>query len=169
MSRSRQKNKGRRDTGPFMALPHVVTDHPDYTSLAPRAVKALIDLGRQFNGYNNGDLALTWKMAHDRGWTSHDQYNKAMNELIDNNIILKTRQGGKNRCNLFALTWHPIDDCKGKLDCLPTITPPRKWSLEKYVAREEGQCNPAGGSIGVAKHKSDESVARPAGQSRAFR
>ena len=151
-----------------MALPHVVTNHPDYISLAPRAIKALIDVGRQYNGYNNGNLALTWKMAQGRGWTSHDQFNKAMNELIDKDIIFKTRQGGRNRCNLFALSWHPIDDCKGIIDCLPTITPPRKWSLEKNVAREKGQRDLASGLNGAARHIDDDSVTLHTGQSRAI-
>jgi len=129
-----------------MALPHSVTSHPDYISLSPRAIKALIDIGRQYNSNNNGDLSLSWKSARERGWTSKDQLGKAIQELLEKNLILKTRQGGRHCCNLFALTWYAIDECKGKLECAPTSTPPRKWSLEKSLAQNTGHTSPAGGA-----------------------
>ena len=128
-----------------MALPHAVTAHPDFTSLSPRAVKALIDIGRQYNSRNNGDLSLVWKVAHDRGWTSKDQLNKAIKELIEKELIIKTRQGGRHCCNLFAISWQPIDECKGKHDYSPTIIPPRKWSVENCVARITVQTGPRNG------------------------
>jgi len=128
-----------------MALPHAVTAHPDFTSLSPRAVKALIDIGRQYNSRNNGDLSFVWKAAHNRGWTSKDQLNKAIIELIEKELIIKTRQGGRHCCNLFAITWQPIDECKGKHDYAPTIAPPRKWSVENSVARVKVQSGPQGG------------------------
>jgi hypothetical protein len=51
-----------------------------------------------------------------RGWNSSDQLQKAKNELIERGFIAVSRQGGRNKCSLYAITWQPIDDCKGKLD-----------------------------------------------------
>jgi hypothetical protein len=51
-------------------------------------------------------------------------------------MIIKTRQGifmnPGGRCGLYALTWLPIDECQGKkLEINPTITPPRRFSMEQ--------------------------------------
>ncbi len=50
------------------------------------------------------------------GWNSSDQLCKAKNELIERGFIVISRQGGRNLCNLYAVTLAAIDDCKGKLD-----------------------------------------------------
>ena len=49
--------------------------------------------------------------------------------------LVKTRTGQFTNpggvCALYAITWQPIDECKGKkLHVAPTNTPPRKFSLE---------------------------------------
>lgn len=50
-------------------------------------------------------------------------------------MIIKTRSGRfinpGAKCDLYALSWHSIDECPGKqLDVEPFHTPPRKFSLE---------------------------------------
>ena len=62
-----------------------------------------------------------------RGWNSSDQLDKAKKELIKRDVIQLTRQGGRNKCNLYALTWFPINECKGKLDIAPTVIAPVNW------------------------------------------
>lgn len=106
---SRQKAKGRRTCRTFTQLPHDVIDHEDFINLSHRATRLLLDLARQYNGYNNGDLCATFSMMKKRGWTSNDQRNKALKELVEKDFIRLTRQGGKNSCNLFAVTWLPVD------------------------------------------------------------
>ena len=63
----------------------------------------------------------------DRGWNSSDQLDKAKKELVGKDVIRVARQGGLNKCNLYALTWFPIDECKGKLDIASTTTAPVNW------------------------------------------
>jgi hypothetical protein len=87
----------------------------------------LIDLLAQFRGYNNGDLAATLNMMQERGWNSSDQLNKAKKELVGRDIIWVTRQGGRNKACLYAVTFFPIDECKGKLDVASTRTAPVNW------------------------------------------
>jgi hypothetical protein len=52
---------------------------------------------------------------------------RRLKELVHFGLIEMTRQGGLNRCSLYALTWRPIDDCKGKLDCAATKNASGKW------------------------------------------
>tara|TARA_Y100001960_G_C14342942_1_gene665766 strand:- start:358 stop:660 length:303 start_codon:yes stop_codon:yes gene_type:complete len=86
-----------------------------------------MDLLAQFRGNNNGDLCATLKTMGERGWNSSDQLHKAENELIEKDVIIVARQGGLNKANLYAVTWFPIDECKGKLDVAPTRTAPVNW------------------------------------------
>tara|TARA_B100000686_G_C16752842_1_gene953640 strand:+ start:1460 stop:1894 length:435 start_codon:yes stop_codon:yes gene_type:complete len=128
-SRSEQMlgKKGRRMNDSFVMMPHHVLAHDNFKTLSPRATKFLMDLLAQFRGNNNGDLCATLKTMGERGWNSSDQLHKAENELIEKDVIIVARQGGLNKANLYAVTWFPIDECKGKLDVAPTRTAPVNW------------------------------------------
>ena len=128
-SRSQQmrRNKGRMMTDSFVRIPHHVVNHENFRTLSCRATKLLIDLLAQYRGYNNGDLAATLKMMQERGWNSSDQLQKAKNELIEKDVIIVARQGGLNKAGLYAVTFFPIDECKGKLDVASTRTAPVNW------------------------------------------
>ena len=121
--------KGRQTTGSFLGLPHHVLDHDNFRTLSPKATKLLIDIAAQYRGSNNGDLCATFSLMKKRGWNSNDQLDKAKKELIKRDVIQLTRQGGRNKCNLYALTWFPIDECNGKLDIASTITAPVDWKI----------------------------------------
>ena len=123
----RRRIKGRQSIKQFLMLPHTVLNHPKFVSLRPRAVKLLLDIAAQYNGRNNGDLCAPLSVMRKRGWKSNDQLFKARNELLDRELILTSRQGGLNKCSLFALTWFQIDDCKGKLDTPSTDVAPHNW------------------------------------------
>ena len=128
-SRSEQMlgKKGRRMNDSFVMMPHHVLAHDNFKTLSPRATKFLMDLLAQFRGNNNGDLCATLKTMRERGWNSSDQLQKAKKELIDKSAIKVTRQGGLNKCSLYAVTFFPIDDCQGKLDVVSTRTAPVNW------------------------------------------
>ena len=119
--------KGRQTTGSFLRLPHHVLQHETFKTLSTRATKLLIDIAAQYRGSNNGDLSATLSLMRDRGWNSSDQLDKAKKELVRKDVIRVARQGGLNKCNLYALTWFPIDECKGKLDIASTTTAPVNW------------------------------------------
>ena len=119
--------KGRQTTGSFLRLPHNVLQHETFKTLSTRATKLLIDIAAQYRGNNNGDLSATLSLMRDRGWNSSDQLDKAKKELVAKDVIRVARQGGLNKCNLYALTWFPIDECKGKLDIASTKTAPVNW------------------------------------------
>jgi hypothetical protein len=158
VAKSHGKNKGRNDKGTHLGLPHVVTNCPDFRQLSPTAFKVLIMVANQYNGFNNGDLQATFNLAKEWGIGSQQTLSKAIKELLEVNLIMKTREGmfqnPGRKCSLYAITWQKIDECKGKLDVSPTTTPPRKFSIEqnkipspKSVATRYGKCSDDGQEI----------------------
>ena len=126
-TQKRLRNKGRHTYKFFVMFPCDVLNHEVFRTLSPRATKLLIDIAAQYRGSNNGDLCATLSLMKKRRWNSNDQLDKAKKELIKQDVIQLTRQGGRNKCNLYALTWFPIDECKGKLDIASTTTAPVNW------------------------------------------
>ena len=127
MANNRRRAKGRADNGSFVAMPHRVLECEPYTRLSGKGVKLLVDLFAQFRGSNNGDLGMAWKVMKARGWRSRDTLDRASKELLKNGFIVRTRQGGRHQCNLYAVTWLSIDECDGKLDYPSTNVPPGYW------------------------------------------
>ena len=112
----------------FLHLHRTMLETQDFISLKGNSIKLLIDLGYQYNGYNNGDLCASLSVMRKRGWNSNQQLAKALKELLERNLIVQTKQGGLNLGpNLDAITWQPIDECGGKLDANPTTVAPRSF------------------------------------------
>jgi hypothetical protein len=159
MAHNRSKVKSRSDgAGGFGALYRHVWKHPDYCQLSGNASKLLMDFACQYNGRNNGDLTNAFSLLKERGWRSKTTVSRATEELINANLIVRTREGRFTNpggmCALYAITWKSIDDCPGKkLTVAPTSTPLRKFTLEnsKMPCPEGGQ-----GSV----HKRDPSRVR---------
>lgn len=133
MALTREKAKGRKTNHSFAAFPHVLLNTQKYADLSSWGVKLLMDIGAQFNGKNNGDLQASWTCMRQRGWRSKGTLSRAVSELEEAGLILRTRQGGRNHCSLFAITWQPIDECKdkrsglSKLEVKSTSVPPGTW------------------------------------------
>lgn len=124
------KDKGRRESGRWAQVPHDVINSPNWRRASGNAVKLVLDLFVQFNGKNNGDFSAPFSAMRARGWKSSGTLKRAEREALHYGLIEKTRQGGLNRCNLYAITWRAIDDCKGKLDCSPTRVASGAWRSE---------------------------------------
>lgn len=130
LNKRKTKKKSGKPLGDaqFLALPHQVIRSVAYRSLSSHAAKLLIDLGVQYNGKNNGDLSAAFSVfKRDRGWRSSGTLSRAIKELIKYGLISKTRQGGKNQCSLYALSFRNIDSCNGKLDVESTCSPRNEW------------------------------------------
>ena len=123
----RRKVKGRLTSGTFFMIPTVVLDSPAFKSLSYKSCRLLLDMGAQFRGYNNGDMAATFNMMRKRNWTSKETLAAAIAELLDRGLIEKTRQGYLGRCSLYAFTWMGIGECKGKLDVRANPVPSSLW------------------------------------------
>lgn len=126
--RSVERAKGRRTRGPFIALPRALLDSPQWASLNAFEVKLLLDVAAGYRGNNNGDLACTWNAMKKRGWRSKATLESALKGLLAAGFLVKTRQGWRNRCSLYAVTWEPINDCGGKHDAKPSPVPLNTWA-----------------------------------------
>jgi hypothetical protein len=134
MADKRQKITGRRTSFGFAAKPHHIfradckNEIPSPASVLSHMAAHLLDnMFAQFNGSNNGDLSAAPKIMKLYGWNSQGSINKALTELLTLGFIEQTRQGGRNKCSLYAVTWLKIDDCKGKLDVNPTKVASNLW------------------------------------------
>ncbi len=150
MNQSRRKITGRTEGGGYFTQPHAVMASPNYRALSAHAVKLLNDLGFQFRGANNGDLSAAWKIMQPRGWRSRDTLGRALAELLHFGLIEKTRQGGLNHCSLYALTWLPIDECKGKLDVSAKAVASGKWKELKPPMPKPKRKNATSNTTGVS-------------------
>jgi len=121
----RDKIKGRRTTGNFGLVPEAVINSAAYKRLSWPARALLLEVAAQYRGYNNGDLTCAHTIHKVRGW-QRSTLQKATQELEGGGFLIRTRQGGRNRCNLYGLTWYALDECPGKgLDHgYPTKGPP---------------------------------------------
>ena len=150
MSLSRRKATGRAEGGGYFKLPHAVMESPNYRALSPHARMLLNDVGLQFRGANNGDLSAAWKIMQARGWRSRDTLGRAQAELLHFGMIEKTRQGGLNQCNLFALTWLAIDECKGKLAESATRVASGLWKTPQQPMPKRQRKNTTPNTTGVS-------------------
>jgi len=138
-TQDRRKAKGRRQGGSFTALPHSLfrstAEKPAPAAiLSKKALALLVDLCQQLNGKNNGDLAAAPKTLAPYGWKSRGTLDKALVELVALGFLEQTRQGGRNRCSLYAVTWRGIDD--GPHDAKPDPVPSNLWKPESAHLRD---------------------------------
>jgi hypothetical protein len=131
MARKRYKHNGQNKVPSFVMFQTRVLTDPTFVALSARACKALLFLASQYNGSNNGDLTIAWKIAKAKGFKANGNLRLATRELVEAGFVVETRFGGRNRCSLFALAWFPIDECGGKLDVQPSKIAPNDWLWKK--------------------------------------
>jgi hypothetical protein len=79
MGMNRLKAKGRRNAPRFFQLLFALLDHPAYIALPHPAKSLLNDIGRQYNGRNNGDLCVT--LSIETAWLELKQHTKASTQI----------------------------------------------------------------------------------------
>ena len=129
--------RGRAKNGRFAGIPHSVMESESYYLSSGNALKLLLELVKQYNGHNNGDLSAAFSVLKSRGWRSKKTLARCLNELMERELIVKTREGWFSnpggRCALFALTWRAIDECEGKdLELGPSRGPYRSFGVESF-------------------------------------
>lgn len=111
----RAKMTGKGADATFVRWPHFVLNSSEIADLSGSEARMLLELVRQYNGRNNGDLSATYELAKHRGWPSEATMWKALKGLQAKGWIVTTRQGGRHiGCSLYAITWLPVDECDGK-------------------------------------------------------
>lgn len=89
--------------------------------LSPLGAKLLLDLLALLgpNATGNGDLSITPASMAVRGWTSRASLAATVAELIEHGLLIITRRGSRQACNLYALTLYPLDCAPEKIDVRP--------------------------------------------------
>lgn len=136
MAKSRKPKKENRwgdiDGGAAFTIPLTCLRHRNFIRLSANACKLILDLARQYSGFNNGYLSAALTIMEPFGWRSETTIREAVAECEHYRMIVRTRQGGRNRCNLFALSWRRIDEKDDKhLDMRPTLKPGDDWKAEQ--------------------------------------
>ncbi len=146
--------KGQKQAS-FTSLPHGLQDHENFIRLSPPAVKLLLNVARQYNGRNNGDLCVTLKVMKKYGWTSNDTLHRALECLQHYGMLSVTRKGNLNKCSLYALTWKKIDKHNGKLDVASTTQASGLWKepVEKWKPKRRKKIKSSTPSNGTVLHR----------------
>ena len=134
-NKKRMKQKGRKATGRFLMLRHDLLRSTEFADLSPYGVKLLVEIASHFDGKNNGDLSAPHSVLSKRGWKSSGTLAKTKKELVAKGWLITTRQGGRNRCSLFALSWLPVDECNNKHDHPIEATASNLWKNENSSHR----------------------------------
>ena len=125
--RNRASAKGRASRGPFIAMPREVLRSPAWDAMSGPEMKLLMALADGYIGSNNGNLSCAWVLMQKRGFVSKDTLARALAGLLKKGLLVKTRQGGRGTCSLFAITWEGIDPCDGKHDAKPWPVASNAW------------------------------------------
>lgn len=138
MSRARKFDKdaakAKRGGGNYIPLPYDVLRSPAFAALPAHAIKLLCDFLAQYNGKNNGDFQAVFSLMQKRGWASRDTLAKAIKALEEAGWIIRSRQGHRKQCTLYAVTFYAVDECGGKLDVKATASPLGNWHQNgKYL------------------------------------
>lgn len=127
------KHKSKRNPvvvdGPWIATPLVLLRSTAFASLSPLATKLFLDLMSQLqvNADRNGDLCAAPAVMRPRGWASTASLRAAVGELMDADLLIVTRQGGRHKATLYALTPWPIKAERRDLDVGPKASTVRDW------------------------------------------
>lgn len=113
--------------GSYTPLPHALLDSVAFLGASDRAKAMLLELVRQHNGRNNGQLQLSIGWLRKRGWKSTRAIQLAKAELLERGLAVLTRSGGLNAGpDRYALTWLNVSDFAG-LDIKPGGFAPGAW------------------------------------------
>ncbi len=132
MKSRKEKPNAKWGGGGFNAFPHRVLASEKFATLSPQATKLLIDLLSQYRGSNNGDLCAAMTLMALRGWKSKAGLDSAIKELINKGFLVRSRQGGRHKSSLYALTFYAINECADKRgiskhDLRETHSPNNEW------------------------------------------
>lgn len=98
-----------RDPGGFAAIPWSVIDSEGFRKLSYSARALLLEIARQYNRKNNGQLLASYAFLRKRGWSSADTIHRAKRELIEAEFIYESVKGHRpNKASWFALTFYSL-------------------------------------------------------------
>lgn len=90
----RHDNKGRSyGSGQYIPIPHVMAKSAAWRSLSGGAAKLYIELHSRFNGFNNGDLSVSYSEAAKLLSLGKSTVKRAFDELTEKGFVVRTSEG----------------------------------------------------------------------------
>ena len=143
VARTRAKMKNRASHADFIGISRDAANSAAFITLSHVTRALYVDLRRQYNGHNNGDICAADGVLEKYGW-SHSTIHKHLKPLLDRGLIVKTRQGGigamsRTPC-LYGFTDEAIqaNPVKGISGAMPTFDY-RNYRLE--ISKLNGEKN----------------------------
>lgn len=132
----------------YALLPREVLESVAYLALTDWARTVLIALLAQFNGMNNGTLALPFSQARTLGVSAQWKLYAGLRLLEAVELILCTRrgrlEGGTKLPSLYAVTWRGIDEPKEAVifdaGIGPCPIPSQRWARWEKPADWRDHC-----------------------------
>lgn len=145
MGRDRTKKRGVAVSGAWLPVPLDFLRSRAAAELSPHGAKLLLDVLSMLgpNATRNGDISITPKAMAARGWSGRETLNAAVCELIRHSLLVRTRQGSRLDCSLFAVTLYPLDCDLSKLDVRPGVFTTYSWSMDETLDKPPTEDAPA--------------------------
>lgn len=132
---SHHNQKGRsKQRGQYVPIRHNMARSDAWRSLSAAATKVYIELRTRHNGYNSGDLSLSYRDASDLLAIGKPSAARAFKELEEKGFIGKTSQGRFKGSK--ASTWASTDrpSKSGELAS-------NRWNTWRYPKTDPGYCH----------------------------
>jgi hypothetical protein len=133
MAKTKRRRLNKRLDAPHVRLYRWLLESPAYLSLSCPARAVLVEIGRVYDGMNNGRLGMSVRTLSNRCRIARGTAARALVELQDRGFIECVTKGGFNRKSLHAsewrLTWRECD-VTGE----PETKPFMRWGREKQNA-----------------------------------
>lgn len=101
----RRRRLNRRLDAPHVRLYRWLLDSPAYLSLSCPARAVLVEIARSYDGYNNGRIGLSVRVASGRCNIARGTAARSFEELQDRGFIECMTRGGFNRKTRHASEW----------------------------------------------------------------
>ena len=160
MTHPRDKRAGGRAShANFVGIERTVMDSVAFVSLSKLARALYLDLRRQFNGHNNGDITIADSVLSRYGW-SHSSVHKALKEIVEHRLMIRSRKGGVTaptavRPSLYAFCDLPVmaNPAKGIAGAQPMLSY-RQFKPDDRTQQRKPRVHHVDGSV----HRVDEMV-----------
>lgn len=154
-----QRAGGRASHANFVGIERTVIDSAAFVSLSKLARALYLDLRRQFNGHNNGDITIADSVLSRYGW-SHSSVHKALKEIVTHGLMIRSRKGGVTaptavRPSLYAFCDLPVmaNPAKGIAGAQPMLSY-RHFKPEDRPQKRKPRVHNVNGLV----HRVDETI-----------
>jgi hypothetical protein len=162
----------RSDSERFARIPDSLLQSPAVTSLSHAAFRVLVILAmgarppgivKDKDPGRNGVQAITDSHACKYGLNSRATVYRALDELLERHLIVKTRDGHKSKSHfaLYAVEWLPITHRDGEVLGQAEAAPMQYLEWKDPERKRQQKCRPLTGHDAVEMPSCERTQSRP--------